>query len=145
MLGLRGVRCALALATALAAGVPQIGRASITPTAITFTVNHADCDAVGAHTFSFYLNDVLLGTRPSTNGCMCTTQALEVTFSDAGSLSHFVPTACNSFRVDVSSAGQNLALGYVGVTVSTSGVPAHLCLFDGFAANPAPSCSTRST
>src|SRR5262245_28717317 len=112
MNGLRGVRFALALVTALLGGVPKTAHA-LTPTAITFTVNHADCAGVGAHTFSFYVNDALLGTLPSSTACACTTNALVATFSDAASLALFDPAACNSFRMDVSNGGADLALGYV--------------------------------
>jgi hypothetical protein len=147
MYGLRGLRCALGIVAALMAGAPRVADASITPTGITFAVNHADCAAGGAgsHTFSFYLNDVLLGTLPSSNGCECTSDPLLATFSDANSLALFDPNICNTFRVDVSSAGQDLALGFVGVTLTTSGQPAKLCLFDGTSTNPAPSCATRTT
>jgi hypothetical protein len=145
MHGLRGLRCGLGIVTALLAGVPQLTHASITPTEISFAVNHADCAGAGAHTFGFYLNDVLLGTLPSSNACVCTTDTLVATFSDAASLALFDPAACNSFRVDVSNAGQDLGLGFVGVTVSTAGLPARLCLFDGYSTNPVPTCRSRST
>ena len=146
MLGLRGLRYAFGIVTALLVGVAASAQAShITPTAITFAVNHVDCRGAGMHTFSFYLNDNLLGTLPSSNGCVCTTDPVVVSFSDPAALALFDPAACNSFRVDVSDGGGNLALGFVKVTLSTAGAPTSLCLFDGFVQNAAPTCRTRSS
>ena len=116
---------------------------AITPTAITFTVSHADCDGAGSHAFAFYLNGALLGTAASSQGCDCNREPLVVTFADPASLAHFGPASCNSFRVDTSGGGANVLLGFVRVAVATAGAPAETCLFDGWATNAQGHCVDR--
>ena len=145
MPGLRGLRYAFAIVTALLGSVAGSAQAQVVPTAISFAINHVDCAGPAAHSFFFYLNDTLLGTVPSSNGCACTTEPLVTTFTDPAALALFDPAMCNTFRVDVSGGGVDLALGFVGVTVSTASAPMNICLFDGFVGNPAPTCRTRSS
>jgi hypothetical protein len=120
--------------------------AHVAPTAITFEVLHADCGASvpGLNSFSLFINDVLVGTAPATQGCLCNAIPLTVTFTDAPTLALFNPASCNSFRVDVTNLGSGVALAYVRVTVATSSTPEFECLFDGHRGNPAPVCANRN-
>src|SRR5262245_2928358 len=86
-------------------------RAVAGATAIKLEVLHADCTAAGAHTFSLFVNDHLVGTMPSNTGCDCTDVPASTTFTDPTALSWFNPEACNAIRMNVSSRGSNLALG----------------------------------
>ena len=117
----------------------------ITPTAITFEILHADCgsSAPGFNSFNLFLNDVLLATVPSSQGCQCNTSSLTITFNDAQTLALFDPAICNSFRVDVTELGGGVAIGFASVTVATSTTPVTDCLYDGFLSNPAPVCADR--
>ena len=104
----RRLRSRLGIVAALlfAALVPAAARAThLTPTAITFTIEHGDCDGAGANSFALYLNGTLLATVPSTQGCACNASPLVATFTDAATLALFDPAACNSFRVDVTGGG----------------------------------------
>src|SRR6188508_1435715 len=87
------------------AGVP--GTAFGAPTAITFTINHADC---GAGEFSLYMNGVRLDTVPSTNGCDCNEATLQRTFTEPEVLALYNPAACNDVRVEVAN-GQSMFVG----------------------------------
>src|SRR5437016_5171478 len=118
-------------AAALASALLAPAAAHATPTAITFTIEHADCDGAGVNSFALYLNDTLLATLPSTEDCMCNVSPLVATFTDAATLALFDPAACNRFRVDVSGDGVDVALGFVRVSVSSGGASANTCLFDG--------------
>src|SRR5207253_6773632 len=113
------------------------------PTAMTFTIEHADCDGPGSNSFALYLNDTLLATLPSTEDCACNASPLVATFTDAAALALFDPAACNRFRVDVTGGGHDVALGFVGVTVSMGSASASTCLFDGFPGNPSATCAAR--
>ena len=116
-----------------------------TPTAITFTINHADCAGAGAHLLSLKLNGGLLATVPTTQDCSCNTTPLVETFTSPQALSLFDPRGCNVYRVDVSDSGTALVVAYVRVDVSTTTTPIEVCLFDGSADNPAPTCADRNT
>ncbi len=119
----------------------------ITPTAITFTILHADCGPTGSpgdNSFSLFLNGTLLATVPSSQGCDCNATPLVKTFSDAATLALFDPAACNSFRVDQTNSGAEVALGFVRVTVSTSTTSVDLCLFDADPAEAHPTCKDRN-
>jgi hypothetical protein len=144
MHGLRGLCFGLGLVTLLGAGRAHATLSA--PTAITFAVNHADCGvAAGAHSLGLYLNDVLLGTVPTSIGCVCSAEALAVSFTDPATLALFDPSACNRFRVALSDGGADVALGFVRVTVAAPGGAARLCLFDGYPGNPGPTCTDRGT
>jgi hypothetical protein len=146
MRSFRGACLGLGLATLLGGSLSTTARAAgIAPTAITFAINHADCGGAGAHAFDLYLNDVRLATVPSSQGCVCNTEPLVVTFTDAAALALFDGASCNAFRVDAGSGSGNLVLAFVRVTVSTAGAPATTCLFDGFPENTSPTCTDRDT
>src|SRR5207249_4728528 len=68
---------------------------------------------------------------------------LVATITDAAALALFDPAACNRFRVDVTGGGHDVALGFVGVTVSMGSASASTCLFDGFPGNPSATCAAR--
>ena len=143
----RRLRSRLGIVAALlfAALVPAAARAThLTPTAITFTIEHGDCDGAGANSFALYLNGTLLATVPSTQGCACNASPLVATFTDAATLALFDPAACNSFRVDVTGGGHGVALGFVRASVSTASGPASTCLFDGFPNNQTATCAARA-
>src|SRR5437016_3386727 len=146
MHALRGPRLGLGIVTALAGTLLVSAAAHATPpapTAMTFTIEHADCNGPGSNSFAFYLNDTLLATLPSTEDCVCNASPLVATFTDAAALALFDPAACNRFRVDVTGGGQDVALGFVGVTVSMGGASKSICLFDGFPGNPSATCAAR--
>jgi hypothetical protein len=138
MLTLRVLRHALAILLFVAAPALASG-----PTAVTFTIGHADCDGAGAHSFAMYMNDVLLGTVASTQGCTCNEEPVVATFTDAASLRLFDPAACNGFRVDVSDGGADVLVAFVRVTVSMASGPASACVMDGWPENPDPTCVVR--
>src|SRR5439155_3774664 len=127
----RELRFGLGIVTALASALLAPAAAHATPTAITFSIEHADCDGAGVNSFALYLNDTLLATLPSTEDCMCNDSPLIATFTDAATLALFDPAACNRFRVNAND-GWDVALGFVRVTVSGGGTSASTCLFDGF-------------
>src|SRR5438552_3590516 len=77
----------LGLATLLGGSLSTTARAGIAPTAITFAINHADCGGAGTHTFDLFLNDVRLATVPSSQDCVCNTEPLVVSFTDAATTS----------------------------------------------------------
>src|SRR5436190_355078 len=146
MHALRGPRLGLGIVTALAGTLLVSAAAHATPpapTAMTFTIEHADCDGPGSNSFALYLNDTLLATLPSTEDCACNASPLVATFTDAAALALFDPAACNRFRVDVTGGGHDVALGFVGVTVSMGSASASTCLFDGFPGNPSATCAAR--
>src|SRR6185503_3488009 len=144
MPSLRALRLGLAI-VAVALVPARTHATSVTPTAITFTINHADCAGAGARAFSLRLNGGLLGTVPSTQDCACNVTPLVATFTSPTALALFDPNGCNSFRVDVSDGGSAMVLGYVRVTVSTATTPIDACLFDGFLGNPDATCVDRNT
>src|SRR5436190_12072083 len=58
----RGLRVGLGIVTALAGALLAPAAAHATPpapTAIAFTIEHADCDGAGVNSFALYLNDTL--------------------------------------------------------------------------------------
>src|SRR5512138_1892647 len=138
-----GIRAGLALVTALLLA-PAAARA-ITPTAITFSINHADCAGAGSHRFGLFMNGTLLRSVSTTEDCTCNDTPLVVTFTDATTLSRFNPNACNAFRVDVSDFGSAVVLATVRVTVSTATASFPVCLLDGFPGNPDATCADRNT
>ncbi len=117
----------------------------IAPTAISFEILHADCGPSGAgdNSFSVFLNDALLATVPSSQGCACNVIPLTITFSDATTLALFDPASCNRFRIDSTNNGGGVALAFARVVVTTSSTSTIDCLFDGDLANPSPTCATR--
>src|SRR2546427_955375 len=139
----RRLRLGLGIVTALAGALLAPAAAHATPTAITFSIEHADCDGAGVNSFALYLNDTLLATLPSTEDCMCNDSPLIATFTDAATLALFDPAACNRFRVDVTNDGWDVALGFVRVTVSGAGASANTCLFDGYPGNTSATCAAR--
>jgi len=139
----RRLRLGLGIVTALAGALLAPAAAHATPTAITFSIEHADCDGAGVNSFALYLNDTLLAALPSTEDCVCNDSPLVATFTDAAALALFDPAACNRFRVEVTDDGHDVALGFVRVTVSGAGASASTCLFDGSPDNASPSCAAR--
>src|SRR3989475_7599459 len=139
----RRLRLGLGIVTALAGALLAPAAAHATPTAITFSIEHADCDGAGVNSFALYLNDTLLATLPSTEDCMCNDSPLIATFTDAATLALFDPAACNRFRVDVTNDGWDVALGFVRVSVSSGGASANTCLFDGYPGNTSATCAAR--
>ncbi|WP_437718519.1 DNRLRE domain-containing protein [Sorangium sp. So ce448] len=117
------------------AGIP--GTALGAPTAITFTINHADCSA-GA--FSLYLNGVHLDTVASTNGCDCNSETLQRTFTEPDVLALYNPAACNDLQVDVVGGG-SMAVGFARVYVEATEGASLLCLYDAVS-GPIP-CADR--
>ncbi|WP_437820164.1 DNRLRE domain-containing protein [Sorangium sp. So ce1078] len=106
-------------------------------TAITFIINHADCDDAE---FSLYLNGVHLDTVPSTNGCDCTATTLQRTFTAPEVLALYDPTTCNDVRVEI-ARGHDLLLGFARVHVGGTEGSSLLCLYDA-ASGPIP-CADR--
>ncbi|WP_437900650.1 DNRLRE domain-containing protein [Sorangium sp. So ce124] len=113
------------------------GTALGAPTAITFTINHADC---GAGAFSLYLNGVHLDTVASTNGCDCNTATLQRTFTEPDVLALYNPAACNDLQVDVVDGG-SMAVGFARVYVEATEGASLLCLYDAVS-GPIP-CADR--
>ncbi|WP_437627284.1 DNRLRE domain-containing protein [Sorangium sp. So ce1151] len=106
-------------------------------TAITFTINHADC---GSGEFSLYLNGVRLDTVASTSGCECNEAPLQRTFTEPEVLALYRPDACNDVRVDVVN-GFTLFVGFVRLDVQADEGSSQTCLFDQ-ATGPIP-CADR--
>ncbi|WP_437282455.1 DNRLRE domain-containing protein [Sorangium sp. So ce375] len=117
------------------AGVP--GTAFGAPTAITYTISHADC-AAGA--FSLYMNGVHLDTVASTNGCDCTTATLQRTFTEPDVLALYNPAACNDLQVEV-IGGRSMVVGFARVQVEATEGSSLLCLYDAVS-GPIP-CADR--
>ncbi|MGK3963355.1 DNRLRE domain-containing protein [Sorangium sp. So ce118] len=106
-------------------------------TAITFTINHADC---GTGDFSLHLNGVRLDTVASTSGCECNESPLQRTFTEPEVLALYNPDACNDVRVDLVN-GFTLFVGFVRIEVQTDEGSSQTCLFDA-ATGPIP-CADR--
>src|SRR5947207_1578092 len=120
----------IGLAAILVFGTASLA-AGAGPTAITFTIGHADCAGAGANDFALSLNGHVIATAPTTVGCSCAGQPLVVTVTDPAALALYDPAACNAFGVEVSNAGEDVSLAFVRVDVA--GVPAgQVCLFDGY-------------
>ncbi len=83
---------------------------SARPDSITFFINHATCGS--ANQFSFYLNNVLVGTAAGTVGCICNFQEPAFTLSDPAALAVWNTAGGNLLRVVV---GSSLAVGYIRV------------------------------
>jgi hypothetical protein len=109
----------------------------------TFRILHADC-GVAPSVFDFFTNDVLIGSVPSSAGCECSTEPLEVTFTDDTTLPPSDPGLCDVYRVTVRDGGAAVRLGEVQVTVDTEQGELGGCLFDGSATNAAPACAARA-
>ncbi|MEW6271931.1 MAG: thrombospondin type 3 repeat-containing protein [Thermodesulfobacteriota bacterium] len=121
------VRCTLAAIFALCA-VPRA--AAQVADAVTFAVSHADCAGAGAGALSFFVNDTLVGVRPTTIGCLCSAQpAPEFVFDEPAALALLDPGSCNTFRVDDGSTG-DVIVGSVQVTVSRGAASEAACVFD---------------
>jgi len=90
------------------------------------------------------MNDVRIGTVPTSAGCECSTEPLEVTFDDDATLPASAPGRCDVYRVVISNGGAAVHLGAVQVSVATESGELGACLFDGSASNPAPTCAARS-
>ena len=112
--------------------------AAAAPDAITFTISHADCGPsyhAGDNRFRLFLNETRLAEVPTT--VAFAGYRLVVTITDpADLLALFDPATCNSFRVEISRAGAPAAMDR-GVDVGDAGA---ICLFDGSATDPHPSC-----
>ncbi|MFH1724439.1 MAG: LamG-like jellyroll fold domain-containing protein [Elusimicrobiota bacterium] len=82
---------------------------------LVFTVNHADCGDPSTEVgrFTFYLNDVSLGSYEPTVGCYCNEVAATFVLNDAATIAAFNQNAPNSVRVDWDS---QIAVGYVTAT-----------------------------
>src|SRR5438552_18581001 len=125
MRSFRGICWTLGLVTLLGGSLSTTARAAgIAPTAITFAINHADCGGAGTHTFDLFLNDVRLATVPSSQDCVCNTEPLVVSFTDAATLALFDGASCNDFRVDAGRGGGRLVLASVRVRGSQAGTGA---------------------
>ena len=139
----------IVILSAMLLGAGLSARASyashITPTAITFDILHADCGnaAPGINSLSLFLNDVMIATVPTSQGCECNSSPLTIMFTDAPTLGHFDPEICNSFRVDATGVGGGVYLAFVRVTVTTSSATVTDCIFDGYLGNTAPTCALR--
>src|SRR5262245_42395385 len=91
------------LALVLVAPLASATMAAAPPSEITFPILHADCrpGAPGAPAFALFLNNALLATLPSTQGCSCSGPPLQHTFTDAATIGLFDPATCNDVRVEV--------------------------------------------
>ncbi len=133
---------ALGVLTILALGavLPTWG-SHIAPTAVTFTILHADC-GVGSQSFDLFMNGTLLATVPTTQQCGCNAAPLVVTFTDGATLGLFDPDGCNSFEVVPNSL--DIALGYARVTVDHPAGPTSMCLLDAMAEGTQLACDDRN-
>jgi hypothetical protein len=121
-------------------------RAHAAPDAITFTLSHADCGPTreaGDNRFRLFMNGTQLADVPTSVGCHENNTPLVVTIADPTALAGFDPTACNTFRVDMTQDGFGIELAAVAVTVEGGPGAGRLCLFDGFPTNSHPSCARR--
>jgi len=109
----------------------------------TFRILHADCGTAPA-IFDFFVNDTPIGSAASASPCDCSTEPLEVTFSDDATLPPSTPGLCDVYRVEVRGGGAGVRIGFVEVSVDTPDGPLDGCLFDGSATNPMPTCAARS-
>lgn len=131
----------LALLLALALGLARALPAAAAPDAITFTISHADCGPTyraGDNRFRLFMNETLLAEVPTTMDCVDSNTPLVATITDPAALALFDPSACNSFRIEISHEGAGVYLGAVRVDASGS-----LCLFDGSRTDPQPGCARR--
>ncbi|WP_438020613.1 DNRLRE domain-containing protein [Sorangium sp. So ce315] len=108
-------------------------------TAITFTINHADC---GNAEFALYMNGVHLGMVASDRRCYCNNLTVQRTFTEPEVLALYDPDACNDVRVDI-NRGQSLFLGFVRIDVASTEGSSQLCLFDALSNTRTP-CADRN-
>ncbi len=137
-------------ALALLLGVTTTAAAQ-TPTAVTWTVNHEDCfEACGTpqSVLTFFINGAPHGSAASVASipsCACNSTPLVVVFTDPDTLALLGPIGTNSFAMTITEWQFScLRLGFVRVSVDYSDRSVEsACLFDGFLANPAPTCADR--
>jgi hypothetical protein len=91
-----------------------------------------------------FINEILVGSTLPTVACDCTGDTREVTFTDAATLALIDPALCNRFRVTESDGRADTRFGFVQVTLQTSDGTQEVCLFDGSATNPSPTCADRA-
>jgi len=120
------------------------GRATAAPTAVEFDIGHSDCSGPGAHTFDLYLNEVLVASVPSTDGCDCHAGGLTVTLTDPATLALVDPAVCNSARV-AANGDRFIRLAWIRVTMTGDEAASSACLYDAFPWNQFLTCGTRMT
>lgn len=103
------------------------------PASITFAISHADCGTNDQ--IAFFLNEVPIGTRAPTIGCVCSTAVLTHTISDPALLSAWNTAGGNTLRVTV---GSSVRVGYVRATLTPGRT---ICIFDRLSNG---GCATRS-
>ena len=126
-------------------GIVAAPRAHATPTAVTFEVGHSDCTAPGAHTVDLYLNESLVASVPSTNGCTCNTTPLVVTLTDPTTLALLHDSTCNSARIRVRPGNDSMSIAWVRVGATAGAASSSACLYDGFPWNTHLACAPRAT
>ena len=97
------------------------------PDAIRFLINHANCAGGGAN-FSFFLNDVLLGTRAPTSGCVCNSSDAPFQFNDPALLANWKTEGGNSLKVTWGPSG--LYVAYMRAELVHGSDITTLCMYD---------------
>ncbi|HEY8176863.1 MAG TPA: PKD domain-containing protein [Gemmatimonadaceae bacterium] len=95
---------------------------------ITFFINHATC--AGLSSFAFSLNDVTVGTSPTTVGCRCNSDELQVTLSGPEARAAWNARKGATNTIAVAITGPTVLVGYIRVVVVTAAGSATVPLFD---------------
>ncbi|WP_437774364.1 DNRLRE domain-containing protein [Sorangium sp. So ce1097] len=114
--------------------------AQAAPSAVTFTISHADCGSGGG--FALFVGGTHIDTVPSTNGCFCNATPLVVTYTDPAVLALLDAPQCNDVRVEA-AGGANIAWGFVRVAVESAEGTATACIYDAPGEEPRPRCADR--
>lgn len=128
------------VAAALVVACVAASTAARASDAVTFAVSHGDCNGPpGASVLEFYVDDVLIGARPTTIGCQCAV-AERFVFDDPATLALLDAPGCRTFGVKAARSRGALFVGLVHVSVTRNGETQRSCLLDCASVAADPEC-----
>ncbi|MGK3961726.1 thrombospondin type 3 repeat-containing protein [Sorangium sp. So ce118] len=110
------------------------------PSAVTFTISHANCGDDGG--FALFVGGTHIDTLPSTNACFCNWTPLVATYTDPAVLALLDAPQCNDVRVEAVD-GADVAWGFVKVAVESAEGVETACIYDAGTAVPSRRCAER--
>ncbi|KYG01918.1 hypothetical protein BE21_55570 [Sorangium cellulosum] len=97
------------------------------PSAVTFTIGHADCGSRGG--IALFVGGTHIDTVPTTNRCDCNTTPLVKTYADPAVLALLDMPQCIDIRAEAAS-GASVLWGFVRVAVESPEGTETACVFD---------------
>ncbi|XXT14845.1 DNRLRE domain-containing protein [Sorangium sp. So ce429] len=110
------------------------------PSAVTFTISHANCGDDGG--FALFVGGTHIDTLPSTNACFCNWTPLVATYTDPAVLALLDAPQCNDVRVEAVD-GADVAWGFVKVAVESAEGVETACIYDAGTGAPSRRCAER--